>query len=297
MRKKNRPLPGWVGVVKKSFWLSGVNAMIPSIVFDVGATAHTVSLPEPGNTAIRSVFLIGLPKAGSTLLNLVMQPLCVKAGLSAFSLHNTFHNMGITARDYPTEVDPLFVEYGYAYLGFRTWIARHAMPRAADGRVIFLVRDPRDMVVSLFFSQAFSHRPPGGTVGGEAIRKFEERRRAIAGKNINEFVLEVADTVSRGYAATVKKLETVGHKIWRYEDVIFEKQRWVEEMLDYLDLNVPDAMVKRVVRRHDLLPDAEEIHRHVRKVTPGDHRNKLSEGTIAKLNSVFSDILGRFDYD
>jgi len=297
MRKKNRPLPGWVVLLKSRFGYVGVNAMIPSITFEVGAAAHTVSLPEPGNIAIRSVFLIGLPKAGSTLLNLVMRPLCVKAGLSAFSLHNTFHDMGITAQDYPTKVDPLFVEYGYAYLGFRTWIARHAMPGAADGRVIFLVRDPRDMVVSQFFSQAFSHRPPGGTVGGEAIRKFEERRREIVKKNINKYVLEIADTVSRSYATTVKKLEAVGHKTWRYEDIIFEKQRWVEEMLDYLDLNVPDAMVKRVVGRHDLLPDAEEIHKHVRKVTPGDHRNKLSEGTIAKLNSVFSEILGRFDYD
>ena len=36
---------------------------------------------------------------------------------------------------------------------------------------------------------------------------------------------------------------------------------------------------------------------HIRKVTPGDHKDKLNLNTIKLLNEVFEDILVKYNYD
>ncbi|HFQ15953.1 MAG TPA: hypothetical protein ENK41_06305 [Rhodobacteraceae bacterium] len=268
---------------------------LPSVSFDINGSRQTITLPPPGDGARRSVFVVSLPKAGSTLLNRIMRPLCLRAGLAPFSLQNTLR--GELGVDMPqVDFNPLFVSHAYAYLGFRGWSTSFAMPKAADGRTVFLVRDPRDMVVSQYYSKAFSHRPPGNAAGDEGVERFEKERAQVARMSVADYVLENAESVARTYNKTWKNLQTIGHKTWRYEDIIFEKRRWVDEMLAYLGIDLPPAMVARVVERQDVRPDGEAPLEHVRKVTPGDHREKLDAATIEKLDAVFADILDRFDY-
>lgn len=46
----------------------------------------------------------------------------------------------------------------------------------------------------------------------------------------------------------------------------------------------------------DRRPAQERPDKHVRRVTPGDHREKLQPATIARLNEAFGDVLERFGY-
>jgi hypothetical protein len=45
-----------------------------------------------------------------------------------------------------------------------------------------------------------------------------------------------------------------------------------------------------------VLPDAEQPTAFIRKVTPGDHREKLSPTIIEELNGVFADEMHLFGY-
>ena len=148
--------------------------------FPYKGTTQSIDLPEKGGDS-PSVFLIGLPKAGSTLLNRVMQPLCERGGLAHFSLHNEMRRLGISMRDMPDNIGEIYEPTGYTYIGYRGLQSHDQLPEFASGRTVYLVRDPRDMVVSKYFSEAFSHRPPGSAADDRMVKKFEERRQKLQG--------------------------------------------------------------------------------------------------------------------
>ena len=49
--------------------------------------------------------------------------------------------------------------------------------------------------------------------------------------------------------------------------------------------------------QNDIRPVEEDMSKHIRKGTPGDHREKLQKETIAKLNDIFRDTCSFYGYD
>ena len=266
------------------------------IVFELNGHAFSFSTPPPGDTSIPSVFLIGLPKAGSTLLNRLMRPLTTAAGLSYVGLQETLFAMGVAAPAIPAEANAAFAPTGYAFGGFRSIPNGIVIPPYAADRTVLLVRDPRDMLTSLYFSLARSHRPPGTTVGEGLAESFNAQREAISQMGIDEFALERARMVLGQYRTVTNKLTGVPHRVYRYEDVIFDKLPWTRDMLDYLGLAPPPALIEKVVASNDVRPKVEDTSQHVRKVAPGDHREKLRPETIEALNVLFEPILRQHRY-
>lgn len=276
-------------------FLAAPEFMTKTFSFPYKGTTQNIELPEKGSDR-PSAFLIGLPKAGSTLLNRVMQPLCKRAGLAPFSLHNEMRRLGIPMQDMPDTVGEIYETTGHVYMGYRGLQPQDKVPSFASGCAVYLVRDPRDMIVSKYFSEAFSHRPPGSAADDQMMKKFEARRQKLQDMNLDNYVLESAHHTREAFENTQAVLENIEHRVWRYEDIVFDKLNWVHQMLNYLDITVPAPMVERVVARNDVRPDAEQTDAHVRRVTPGDHRNKLQPDTIEKLNDIFSPILARYNY-
>ena len=255
-----------------------------------------LALPPREREDIPSFFAVGLPKAGSTLLEYLLRPMARHVGLAPYSLAGALFKLGIAPQKATLGPDDLFDPVGYAFLGFRSWHPEHALPGWARGRVLFLVRDPRDMVVSQYFSEAYSHRPPGSLADDTEARIFSERRDALRKMALDDYALEMARVVAHHYARTRSAIAPAEPRIWRYEDVIFDKLRWMHEMLDHLGLRLPDRAIARIVDRQDIRPASEDIQQHVRKVTPGDHREKLKPETIARLNEILADMLGEHGY-
>jgi hypothetical protein len=68
--------------------------------------------------------------------------------------------------------------------------------------------------------------------------------------------------------------------IYRYEDVIFAKQAWIDDMCDWYGWKVPIEQRQAVATHFDIRPESERPNEHIRQVTPGIYRKHLSEGTI-----------------
>ncbi len=253
-------------------------------------------MPAPGDPAVPSAFLIGLPKAGSTLLNRLLRPIAAAAGLTFVGLQESLHQGGVGPKDTPAEVNAAFAPFGYAFGGFRSLPGAFELPSYAAGRTVLLVRDPRDMLTSLYFSLAYSHRPPGGGAGGVLAAAFAEQRREVGASDIDTFVLDNVETVLGQFRRVGRKLAHIPHRTWRYEDVIFDKLTWAGEMVDYLDLRVDERVVAEAARDNDVRPEAEDVTEHIRQVTPGDHRAKLRPDTIAKLDEQLAPVLQRYRY-
>lgn len=267
-----------------------------SVTITVRGKSATLTLPPAAPDAPDSLFLLGLPKAGSTLLNRIMRPLCRRVGFAEYALHGDAQRLGIAASDLPPEAAALFQPAGYAYVAFRGFPHPFALPDFADERVVALIRDPRDMLVSLYFSVALSHAPPGDELDDKEKRRFEATREKALRSELDAFALEHARGVLANFDMLDKKLTPIGHRLWRYEDVIFEKARWTREMLGYLRMGPPAAMVDAVVSANDVRPEKEAASEHIRRVTPGDHARKLSAETIARLNEIFAPVLERHGY-
>ncbi|MBA3810890.1 MAG: hypothetical protein H0X27_04445 [Caulobacteraceae bacterium] len=237
---------------------------------------------------VTSIFIVGLVKSGSTLLNRIMRPLCQTAGLRFSAPANDARQRGIELAD----VEVTFEPEGQAYGGFRNlpW----PLPDFAANRTVFLVRDPRDALTSLYYSVAYSHGAPGSTDGTAMLERFERRRAKVRAMTIDAFVLGEAAALARLIEKTLGRLPA--HRRYRYEDVIFDKQAWALDMLGYLGLSVSERRVAKVVGRNDLVPAREDPQAHIRRVTPGDHRAKLQARTIAGLDDRLAGVLERLGY-
>lgn len=266
------------------------------IAFVANGHRCAFTLEPAGNEAIPSIFLVSLPKAGSTLLNRIMRPLVRAAGLTYVGLVGAANQMGVAPEDIPAELNRAFRPKGYAFGGFRTVPDALALPPYASERTVLLIRDPRDMLTSLYFSVAFSHRPPGQGAGGTLAAAFDEARREARRTSIDAFVLARTGTVSDQYRDIERKLSSIRHKLYRYEDVVFDKRAWTRDMLGYLGLDIRPALIERVVAQNDVRPAGEDLTQHVRKVVPGDHADKLRPETIAELNASLDPILRRYGY-
>ena len=85
-------------------------------------------------------------------------------------------------------------------------------------------------------------------------------------------------------------------KLCRYEDIVFNKAKLVNELCLQFGLDVSPARRGRIASVLDQRPAEENIHSHVRQVTPGDHRRKLKPSTIEQLNRALADVLLKYGY-
>ena len=157
-----------------------------------------------------------------------------------------------------------------------------------------LIRDPRDAIVSAYFSFANSHKPPAK---GLALEQFNQRREYLKSIDLETYVLEHSRQVKLAFNRYNRYLNKDSLlKVYRYEDIIFDKLNWITDMLQFLNLSLNSNQIKKIASKHDIVPSSEDINQHIRKVKPGDYQDKLSPECIRKLNEILSDVLARYSY-
>jgi len=157
----------------------------------------------------------------------------------------------------------------------------------ARDRIVLHLRDPRDVLVSMFYSWSYSH--PGVN---------DEYREDLRRKGVDVFARQNSDPLKQKYGLYVREcLPLPKARLLRYEDFVLDRRRWLEIFLEAA--GVPDGM-KRYARLAKKNPaddvQEENVHAHIRKAAPGDHKEKLSDETIDWLNEQWRDLLAALDY-
>lgn len=244
-------------------------------------------------------FCLGVRKSGSTLLNRIVQPLARRNGINVVNIPATFFTHGLDVDDWAGADLRDVVLPGNIYVGFRSFPANIAgYPRFEMARKVFMFRDPRDALVSQYYSDAYSHVAPAGDT--EASRQhaemFEKRRAEARDTPIDDYVLKRARSMDQTLRAFAGLLGDPRCLPLRYEDYVFQKPRLIHKILRHFDWTCPPGAIEGLLKQVDEVPESEDPQRFVRRVIPGDHRKKLSPQTINKLNRLLGESMQAFDY-
>ena len=186
------------------------------------------------------------------------------------------------------------------------------VPDREHDQVILHLRDPRDVLISMYYSYCYSH--PGEIPG------FTGYRRDIAERGIDDFVLKLATSKTRpvigDYGTGAHLWDLTGNVLQRYqlyvsrllndpkvllvtyEEMVTDLAGWLEKVLDAFDIEDREKVLLRLIEYYqsDLWPPRENEWSHKRHVIPGDYKNRLSRETVEKLNHIFADVLQCLGY-
>ena len=157
---------------------------------------------------------------------------------------------------------------------------------------ILMLRDPRDVLTSLYFSHAYSHAIP--FFNQQEILSLREKALSMT---IDQYVIENIPKYLRIYQAYCKNLLKKPNLLFvTYEKMVTDFDRWLDSIIDFLDVQVSFDLLTQIKKEADFTVKEENIYAHKRQVIPGEYQRKLNLETIKILNYNFSEILDLLGY-
>lgn len=186
------------------------------------------------------------------------------------------------------------------------------VPGHQSDRILLQLRDPRDVLTSMFYSYCFSH---AGEIAGDT-----GYRRQWAQRGLDDFVLQMAHAeqapIIGDYGTGGHLWDLAGNVLTRYEryldhlvgqpnvtlasyeQMALEPEAWLKKLAAVFDPARCDELAQAVAAALSSArpPVVENQWSHKRIVAPGDHRQKLAAATIQRLNVSFGQVLSRLGY-
>jgi len=254
-----------------------------------------VSFTLSDKTDAPPVFVLGVRKSGSSILNSMVTALARRQGLPFVDIAGQLFKTGVKVSEW--QRDPSLASLlrgGNVYGGFRNApLGLNGSPAYTGARKVLMVRDPRDALVSEYFSNAYSHSLP---VTGQGLETMKEARQQALASSVESYVLSRAEQLSGTMMEYGSLTDDPLTRIFKYEDVIMHKRALLTDISRHFGWSVDDNHLGLVLKWADVVPDDERPTEFVRRVLPGDHRNKLSAEAIRKLNLLLQTPMKTFGY-
>jgi hypothetical protein len=242
-----------------------------------------------------ALFVFGVRKSGSSVMNAMVTALARMNAMHVVDIADKMFEIGVRVAVWQRDASmAALLRGGNLYGGFRNApiaIAGHELVR--DSAKILLVRDPRDALVSEYFSNAYSHSVPGE---GEARDIFLRQRAEALRSGVCEYALAMAPALRSTLRDYTPFLSLPNLRLYRYEQAVMDKRWFLGEICEHFRWEASEEQIGQILSWADVRPSDEDPSRFIRKVTPGDHREKLDGPTIRALNRILGEELARFGY-
>ena len=269
-------------------------------------TEHALLRGEnPSDSEKNSVLHFSVNKAATQHVKQVLFRLAEENNMLPVALHDLAFNSHIP---YMTSISVensrpyqrLFIPNGYIYSvfsGMIDWI-----PDQANYRTLITVRDPRDILVSEYYSQAYSHAVP--PVTSSKRDRFLEGRKTALEQDIDSYVLSrmtACESTFASLASGAQRNSSNPPGILRYEEMIANYESWLNNLIGITGLSVSETFRKSLIlenlKLRKLMDNRESPSSHHRKGKQGDYKEKLRGDTIVKLNIFLEERLRDFGYE
>ncbi len=173
-----------------------------------------------------------------------------------------------------------------------------AIPKPEHYKTFFVTRDPRDIVVSFYFSTRYSH---------PLIAYIPRMRKELEDLNIQDGLKYVIDALEEMGVFEAQRswisVDDEKHKIFRYEDLANDNCTFLRELLSYLDVEVSPEKFDILYNRHAFesrakgrLQGEEDINSHYRKGSSGDWTKYFNKHVIDHFKNVTGDLVEILEY-
>lgn len=257
---------------------------------------RTLAFPVGLRLPRKACFALSLRKSGSSLFSNLVGAISKHNRIPVVDVPGTMFDGGYRYGDWnghPGLRNLLWK--GNTYVGFRDPpTAFYGDPVFEQAPKLLLVRDPRDVLVSEYFSNAYSHSLPSKDAESSVLA--QERKKALQ-SSVEEYVMSRIAPLNQTVEGYRRLLGVQNLKVIRYEDVIFDKPGWCRLIAAHFGMEAPQPLIDAIMQWADVLPGGEDPGAFVRRVTPGDHRDKLSRPAIDRVNKRLGDIWRKLGYE
>jgi len=247
-----------------------------------------------------SIIHFSLNKAATQYTGGILQQCAVENGMVPVSIHGYAFHTNFPYLDHLTaeemeKYQHIFKPNGYLYSVFGGMI--EDISELEKYKIVLMIRDFRDLLVSEYYSIAYSHVAPYKQ--GNKYELFVEQRIKARKSAIDEYAVtesnRLYNTLQRYKTLLIDKYPNV--YITKYEDMINDFRGWLNNLLYSCELNIrPDFFTALLERNERIRPKDEDVQRHIRKGKSGEYKEKLNQETIEYLNAKFSPMLLTFGY-
>ena len=263
---------------------------------------HDTPDTTPRDASTRpSIIHFSMNKAATQYTRHILEQCAVKHDMTAVNIHayafdSDFPYLDQLSAEEMRAYQHIFKSTGYLYSTFGGMI--EGIPDLERYKTLLMVRDPRDILISEYYSTAFSHATPAPY--GNKHTRFARERTHAAQSAIDDYAVaesERINTIMLRYKNLL--MDRYSHVyITRYEEMTHDFSDWLHRLLDYCELEISRDSFAAFVEKHEQVrPRAENIHRHTRKGRPGEYKGRLRPETIEYLNQKFSPVLSAFEYE
>lgn len=254
---------------------------------------------DPSNNDHSSILHLTLNRSASQWVKSVLQRCAVSEGI----IHVRWNEMAFNS-EYPyldklesvEEYEQIFHPKGYLYSAYGGY--PKGIPQIEEYKVVLVVRDPRDILVSRYFSKRESHGVPLKV--SDKRQDFLMDRAYTQRTSVDEFALEKSSGLRDRFDCYISRLleRHPNVHVTRYEDMVADVEQWLDRLLAYVEFSPPEELRTEIIEEaRSIQTKEEDPSAHNRKGRPGDHREKLHSSTIQELNDTFHHVLDRFGYE
>lgn len=247
----------------------------------------------------RSVLFFSFYRSGSTFLGGLMKKIAKEAGLTIVDLDSYFYQLG-KGKEWVEKgrimLNAACQSTGYFYGPLRSF--NRGIPNIENYKILLVLRDPRDVIVSSYYS-LYSHVTPL-LEGKKALRTRMKRRKKESEQTVDEFVINRLNKKTRflpEYKEYYKGLIGKPNVLFlKYEDMVENFDAWLDQLIEFLGMDISKEFIDQIKVEVDFNVSKEDIYKHKRQVTPGDYKRKLKPGTIDVLDSKTREVRKLFGY-
>lgn len=243
-------------------------------------------------------FVLGVRKSGSSMFNRALKLMAKFNRVNWIDIPgDLFSNDVPVPRWRANPAAPGLLRGGNVYGGFRDFPEGLAeSPVFTDACKVLLVRDPRDAIVSEYFSTRQTHSLPQGDDDDGARADMLRRREAAQQVTVDDFARAEAGKMADTMGRYIPLLDDPKLLLLRYEDVVFAKAQMIRDVTRHFGWVIQPQQIDNILKWIDVIPDKENPGAFIRKVTPGDHREKLTADTIADIDATLLRAMTAFGY-
>lgn len=197
-----------------------------------------------------------------------------------------------------TECDFLYRKYGEIYGPMRTPFEFEIRKHLNN---IFFLRDPRDLIVSKYYSIAYSHPEPSND---KVKLEFLNKRNIALRMDINEFFLKQIDEWIIPHYSTYKKIRENSEisSFFKYEDLKEHPKKTFLELTKNMKISIQENLVDELISKLEkpfkkkISKNQDINYSHTRSGKSRQFEYEIEKKTLKLGNDKLKDLLNYWNF-